>query len=225
MRKTERFKITGTSHYIDNVKKIISKNDDYSMKNSEIIENFAEYVDIPQYELESDRVELVPEPDNEYDKNAVRCEIGGVLVGYVKRESCSHVKKLLSSPDLKEVKRDRFLFGKVKRVCSDSEGELYVDVRTYNSPVFEIAIVTDDGQAAPEADNQIIYLDDSTPDIRSMLNVKDPSKRKFRVPIAVFIILLLLYAFMLLFAPIFSVIGIVIIILIMILHYRNNPKG
>ena len=222
MKKTERFKITGTSHYIANVKKMVFKNDDYSMKNSEIIENFAEYVDIPQYELESDRVELIPEPDNEYDKNAVRCEVGGVHVGYVKRGSCSHVKKLLSSPDLKEVKLDRFLFGKVKRVCSDSEGELYVDTRTYNSPVFEIAIVTDDGQAAPEADNQIIYLDDSTPDIRSMLNLKDPPKTKRGPFIAAILAIFIFYAFTFMFAPGVSVICFLITIFIVIIRKINN---
>ena len=38
---------------------------------------------------------LVAEPSNKYDKNAVRCEIGGLLVGYVSKDEAEDVAAYL----------------------------------------------------------------------------------------------------------------------------------
>lgn len=40
---------------------------------------------------ESCQAELVREPKNKFDKNAIRCEIQGKLVGYVNKEETEHV--------------------------------------------------------------------------------------------------------------------------------------
>ena len=41
--------------------------------------------------------ELIPEPDNEYDKNAIKVVVDGMHVGYIPKDRCSEVKKILDN--------------------------------------------------------------------------------------------------------------------------------
>lgn len=48
-----------------------------------------------QYEFDCSRVNLVPEPENKYDSNAIRVEVEGVHIGYIKKGSTSRIRKLM----------------------------------------------------------------------------------------------------------------------------------
>lgn len=212
MRKSERFKIVGTKYRIKNIKKIVVENDDFNLSRDDLFYSFPEDSEISQYELISDNIELIPEPENIHDSNAVKVEIDGVHVGYVKKGSCTHVKNLLASPTLKEVKLDKFLYGKVKKIYSDDNGKLHISRKEFQYPLIDVVIVTDDGNNATQTESQNISVS---------LGIQEESKKKFKIPKAIFIVLIALYAFMFFFSPVSSIIGILFILLIMHIHYKK----
>lgn len=74
-----------------------------------------------QYDFLVSKVELIPEPENEYDSNAVKVVVDDVHIGYIKKGSCSRVKNLLSSGRVTDI--DCSIFGgKYKVVWDRDEG-------------------------------------------------------------------------------------------------------
>lgn len=115
MRKTEKFKVAGVTHYVDSIKSLARINDDYDLPNSELKDLYSDGDRIFQYEFKGLSCELVPEPDNQYDSNAVKVLINGVHVGYIKKGSCSHVKNLLNDSTC-EFSVDEVCLGKYKQL-------------------------------------------------------------------------------------------------------------
>lgn len=140
--KKERFKVAGISHYVNAIiENLAYENDEYSLSNHELI-NAHEYDDyytrIFEYSFDDCSASLVPEPTNEHDSNAVRVEVNGILIGYVKRGSCTHVKNLLNSPDFDHVEVE-IGGGNYKRLYEDDDElkiekdscELFADLYIY----------------------------------------------------------------------------------------------
>lgn len=115
--KEEIFNITGVQHYQDNLKKVMHENYDYLWENREIKRVFEEGDRIYQYtyNLKELNFELVPEPTNEYDSNAIKAMINDYHVGYIKKGSCTHVKNLMKDANFKVFITDMGL-GKYKAI-------------------------------------------------------------------------------------------------------------
>ena len=137
--KKEKFQVAGVSHYSDSIMKDIAYvNDDYSLSVKELSETYDVGDRVFEYSFDDCNASLVPEPTNEHDPNAVRVEVKGILIGYVKRGSCSHVKNLLKSPDFDHVKVE-IGGGKYKRLYEDDDKlkvekdscELFADLYIY----------------------------------------------------------------------------------------------
>lgn len=94
--KNERFKLAGCSHYEDNIMSLATPNPDYDLSSREIKESYNERDKIPEYQFFHAKCELIPEPTNKYDPNAIKVLIDNILVGYIKAGSCSHVKKIMA---------------------------------------------------------------------------------------------------------------------------------
>lgn len=119
--KKEKFQVAGVSHYSDDImEKIAYENDDYSLSARELADIYDVGDRIFEYSFDDCNASLVPEPTNEHDPNAVRVEVNGILIGYIKRGSCSHVKNLLNSPDFDHVKVE-IGGGKYKRLYEDED--------------------------------------------------------------------------------------------------------
>ena len=99
--RTERIKVAGTSFYQAEIKSLGEHNDDFDLSKRELCESFdGERV----FELEFDPVvKLVPEPDNEHDKNAIRVEADEVLIGYVPKGKTKAVRELLESGRVRRI--------------------------------------------------------------------------------------------------------------------------
>lgn len=67
------------------------------MSKRDIIDAGMENERIYKYEFFPVRVELIPEPDNPYDPNAIKVVIDNVQVGYIKKGSTARVKNLLKA--------------------------------------------------------------------------------------------------------------------------------
>jgi hypothetical protein len=125
--RSEKFKVAGVTHYLQNIESLADENDDYYLSNRELMEAYSDGDRIYQYEFSPYLVELIPEPENEFDSNAVRVDIDGLTVGYIKKGSCTHVKNLLAAPDFHSVTVDSMGLGKYKEIYEDEDGELHVE--------------------------------------------------------------------------------------------------
>ena len=59
---------------------------------------------IYKYVYKEAKPELIPEPNNPHDKNAIQVAYGGMLIGYVASEQTAEVKEILAGPHKLEAK-------------------------------------------------------------------------------------------------------------------------
>lgn len=89
------YRVTGTTYYVDNIMNLALENSDYDMTKREIIECGQTDERIWKYEFFPSEINLVPEPENPEDKNAIKVIVDGEHVGYIKAGSCSHLLKII----------------------------------------------------------------------------------------------------------------------------------
>lgn len=119
------FNVAGTSFRRNAIKDMLSEDCDYGENKSYLKENYIDgdriWKYLPEYR---DDVALVDEPENEYDPNAIRVEVGGVHIGYVKKGSTSRVRNLLKKDDVR-VKID-IAGGPYKELYEDEDGKIQI---------------------------------------------------------------------------------------------------
>ena len=93
--KVETHRIAGTSFHEKEIPELMIENGDYDMTAAELIDAGFEDERVYKYSETYCTVALEPEPDNQYDPNAIRVLAEGVHIGYIKKGSAAHVKKLL----------------------------------------------------------------------------------------------------------------------------------
>lgn len=93
--KVKTYKVAGISHYMENIKALGVENDNYLLSHTELSECGLTYERIYKTEYFINKVELVPEPDNPHDSNAIKVLCDDLHIGYIKAGSCAHVHKLL----------------------------------------------------------------------------------------------------------------------------------
>lgn len=121
-QERERHKIAGTSFRTKEIMSLGHENPNYDLKKTELINENLIDEKIYQFEFYPSKVELVEEPDNEYDKNAIKVIIDNVHVGYIKKGSCSHIKKLIREDKIKNISAE-IKGGKYKIIYDDNEFE------------------------------------------------------------------------------------------------------
>lgn len=123
----ENHNVAGTSFRQKEIASLGDYNFEYEQTKKEIVENY--FGDEKIYELTFNPfdVQLVEEPDNEYDPNAIKVVIDGIHVGYIKKGSCSHIKKLISSQRIQRITAD-IHGGKYKNVYSTFDDEKMDDI-------------------------------------------------------------------------------------------------
>lgn len=135
--KTENFKVAGISFHMDDImEKLAYENENYNLAKKQIIDDYMYDEKIFRYDFPVGKVELIPEPDNEHDKNAIKVVVDGVHIGYIKNGNCSHVKNLLSSGRVTSI--DCSIYGgdfKMVYENSDDEYELECDNRPIGATV------------------------------------------------------------------------------------------
>lgn len=120
--KTENFHIAGTSFRQKEIEQLGHENPLYHDTKRELVDSGEIEEKIYLYEFFPTKVELIPEPDNEHDPNAIKVVIDGTHVGYIKKGSCPHVKKLLASGKIIDIDAD-IHGGKYKIIYEDYDYE------------------------------------------------------------------------------------------------------
>lgn len=101
---TLNFRVAGTNHYQKAIKEVqeddlgvVDNSDKWEGMTNKEIEDIGDDTKYYEYELVyfwEDDVSFVPEPDNKFDKDAIRIEICDELVGYVPRELTNKIKDI-----------------------------------------------------------------------------------------------------------------------------------
>ena len=92
------FNVTGTSYHQKDIRELCWENNDYSLSKRELIKQ--DMIDEPIYKYSVDFafVSLIPDPDNEYDRNAIKVMHRNTLLGFVPKENTDTVHKILAGP-------------------------------------------------------------------------------------------------------------------------------
>lgn len=123
------YRVAGTSFRADAIASLGEENDDYGASKRDLIDEDLIDEEIYQLQFHPEKAELVPEPDNEFDPNAVKVIVDGVHVGYIKKGSCAHVKKLLDEDRILNI-TCKIGGGKFKIITEDYDPEKGKDVYT-----------------------------------------------------------------------------------------------
>lgn len=97
------YKATGMEHRLDNLLRLGIENPSYSWTKKELIEEGLTEERIWETEFYPSKVELVPEPDNPYDPNAIKVVVDGEHVAYIKQGSCKHLLKVIKEDRIKKI--------------------------------------------------------------------------------------------------------------------------
>lgn len=102
-RKSENFSIAGTAYHQEEIiSNFGTKNPLYSAKISEL-RKAADAGNVYEYTFRSPKIELIPEPDNEYDPNAIAVYADGVQIGYIKKGSTARIRNILKTREVKDM--------------------------------------------------------------------------------------------------------------------------
>ena len=83
----EIFHVAGTSYHQDEIKSLISGTDElYFSKSAKEYEECCAYDKVYKNTFNINEVSVQPEPDNQYDPNAMKVTLDGVFVGYIKKD-------------------------------------------------------------------------------------------------------------------------------------------
>jgi hypothetical protein len=127
--KVENHKIAGVSYRQEEIESLGIENPIYEYSKQELIDEGYEDEKIYYYDFFPEKVELIAEPENEFDSNAVKVIVDGVHVGYIKKGSCSHVKKLLQSGTIVSIGAE-IHGGKYKYLYCEYDEDKDMDVYT-----------------------------------------------------------------------------------------------
>lgn len=119
-KKTEHHRIAGTSFRQKEIRTLGYENDTYSLPKRDLMDLYNEYDKIYQIEFSPKSVQLVEEFDNPHDPNAIKVIIDGVHVGYIKKGSCSHIKKLIKNNQILGISAE-IHGGKYKQLIPDED--------------------------------------------------------------------------------------------------------
>lgn len=113
----------GMNHRLESFLTLATENPDYKKSTKELIECYLteervwEYVFAGPY-----KAEVIPEPDNPYDPNAIKVTVNGVHVAYVKKGSCAHLLKVIQEGRIEDI-RCAIGGGNYKHIYADDDGK------------------------------------------------------------------------------------------------------
>lgn len=127
--KIERVHVRGVQYHTDNIEAIATDNPDYALTKRELQDECPDecvfqYVFYP-------KAALVPEPDNEYDPNAIMVQADGRCIGYIPKGSTAHIRKLMASDRIRYMDLT-IRGGKYKKVREVDDGMFEMEKGEYN---------------------------------------------------------------------------------------------
>lgn len=98
------YRVAGARHYATAIESLAQTNPQYSMSKKELLSAGLAEKEIYKFLFAPKQVEVVPEPDNTYDPNAIKVMIDGAHVGYIKAGSCAHLLKVIKGNRIEQIR-------------------------------------------------------------------------------------------------------------------------
>lgn len=136
--KTVKHKVAGVTHYKDNILSFARPNPQYSFSKKEMIAK--EIGTIYEYNFKPGKTELIPEPTNPHDPNAIKVVIDGKHVGYIKGGSCKRVLNLLEG---KRIEKIESIIGGGKYKCLELDGNGDLKLENGSAEYSIIVLITE----------------------------------------------------------------------------------
>lgn len=118
--REESLKLAGSYHYKTNIAKVAVPNPDWRKTCKALVNAGMAGQKIYRFCRTTKTAELVEEPDNAHDPNAVMVTVEGEKVGYISADEVPHIKEILHQHDLKEVAAT-ITGGEYKTITPDAE--------------------------------------------------------------------------------------------------------
>lgn len=93
----------GMTHYMDALMEIAEENSNYTCTKRELKQFLLVNQRVYQYNFHVNTIDLVPEPENKYDKNAVKIILNGHHVGYIRSDETEGIVDLFNSDRVKRL--------------------------------------------------------------------------------------------------------------------------
>lgn len=119
---TERIHVRGESFYEESFNELRYKNYEYDYSKKEIIEEGLDGHRIYQYDFDPVNVELIDEPDNPKDPNAIAVYVCGHQIGHVPHGSTAHIRNVREKYGIQRITAEMG-GGKYKIVFEDDDNE------------------------------------------------------------------------------------------------------
>lgn len=102
-KTVKTYKATGMAYRLDNLLRLGVKNEEYSKSKKELIEDGQIGESVWEFNFCPSNVELIPEPDNPHDPNAIKVVVDGAHVAYIKKGSCAHLLKVIKENRIEKI--------------------------------------------------------------------------------------------------------------------------
>lgn len=205
-----KFKVAGVQHYKADLIDLLDVNDEYLLNKSEILESYDDGDRIYEYDVYDGPAKLVPEPDNEYDSNAIAVMVKGIKIGHVPADLCSEVLALIDDDHTYDV---AIMGGPYKEVVSDDIGDMQIEKGTLN---FTASLTI--------SKKKIVEMDEPVPvHVEAEQKPSGASRVLNYIMMIISIILVFMGLLLLLVMPIAGLVGIVVGIL-GFMHFKKRNK-
>ena len=119
-RLQETFEIPGAFYHRTSIAKVANPNPDWRKSCKSLIKAGKANQKIYRFERTTKTAELVEEPNNPHDKNAVMVIVDGEKIGYIGADENLHVKSILKSKTIKSISAT-ITGGEYKTIISESD--------------------------------------------------------------------------------------------------------
>lgn len=127
--KIKEFRARGCSHYLHNIQSLACINKDWKKKNDNIVSDGLASKKIYRYYYTNTPVNLIGEPTNPHDKNAIQVIVANKLIGYVPAEECLSVKNIFRKYEIKYI--SCFIGGGEFKVVSENLTAIKMEEQIY----------------------------------------------------------------------------------------------
>lgn len=99
----KRHRIVGLDHRKANVMKLARENPLYKLDKAAILKQGLVETCIHKYIFADGPTELIQEPENPHDPNAIKVVVDGQHIGYIKAGSCAHLNKVINEGRVEKI--------------------------------------------------------------------------------------------------------------------------
>ena len=121
------FSVAGVSRHQEVFREIGYLNEEYTLSKSRLEEDGLLYEDIPKYIVDTFKLELELDPDNEVDPNAVKVLMDGKHVGYIPADDAEYVHTMIEEDRIADMDA-KVVGGPLKRYNDETDKMEKVDL-------------------------------------------------------------------------------------------------